>query len=79
MGLIRFLALVVVVYLIAYFVRKLMDKPAATPKKKSVKQIDSVVPCHKCGLHIPENEAILQNEQHYCCEEHAREDADSPS
>jgi len=35
-----------------------------------------VVPCHHCNLHIPEKEAVLLNDQYYCCQEHAEQKQD---
>ena len=31
-----------------------------------------IVSCATCGLHIPHNEALLQDERYFCCEEHRR-------
>lgn len=31
-----------------------------------------MVSCATCGLHIPRNEALVQDERYFCCEEHRR-------
>ena len=31
-----------------------------------------MVSCAKCGLHIPRNEALVQDDRFFCCEEHRR-------
>ena len=31
-----------------------------------------MVSCAKCGLHIPRNEALTQDDRFFCCEEHRR-------
>lgn len=30
----------------------------------------NMVRCDVCGVHLPESEAILSNQLHYCCEAH---------
>lgn len=32
----------------------------------------SMVSCATCGLHVPRNEALEQDERYFCCEEHRR-------
>ncbi len=49
-------------------------------KKKQVPRSgeDSALPrlpmvsCATCGLHVPRNEALMQDERYFCCEEHRR-------
>jgi uncharacterized protein len=31
-----------------------------------------MVSCATCGLHVPRNEALTQDDRFYCCEEHRR-------
>ena len=31
-----------------------------------------MVSCATCGLHVPRNEALTQDERYFCCEEHRR-------
>ena len=31
-----------------------------------------MVSCATCGLHVPRDEALLQDERYFCCEEHRR-------
>lgn len=31
-----------------------------------------MVSCATCGLHVPRNEALMQDERYFCCEEHRR-------
>ncbi len=31
-----------------------------------------MVSCAKCGLHVPREEALVQDERYFCCEEHRR-------
>jgi uncharacterized protein len=46
--------------------------------KRPPSNTDSSVPrlpmvsCATCGLHIPREEALIQDERYFCCEEHRR-------
>ena len=31
-----------------------------------------MVSCATCGLHVPREEALVQDESYFCCEEHRR-------
>jgi uncharacterized protein len=31
-----------------------------------------MVSCATCGLHVPRNEALVQDDRFFCCEEHRR-------
>lgn len=32
----------------------------------------AMVSCATCGLHVPRDEALMQDERFFCCEEHRR-------
>lgn len=70
MGLIRFLIIVVAIWVVIILIRSYLNRK---PKVKQDKQtaVDSMVRCAHCGLHIPDNEAIQRGEHYFCCQEHA--------
>lgn len=70
MGLIRLLIYIFLIWLAINFFKRLLHSPSPTRKKKKPKQIESFVACHKCGLHIPQEEAIEHEGQYYCCKAH---------
>ena len=65
-----FVLLAVAVYLIWRVLQKKIQRPPDG--------VDSGVPrlamvsCAACGLHIPRDEALVQDERFFCCEEHRR-------
>lgn len=71
----RILALVILLVLsflvIKSFKRKQAQRRLTKTKKKNV---DNIVKCDVCGLHIPEQEATINRGKHYCCLEHANQD-----
>lgn len=71
----KILLLVVPVLLIWWILRLLRSSsPAAAGKTEP--RVENMVACAKCGLHVPENEAVSRDGKFYCSEKHARE-ADS--
>ena len=70
MALIRFLIAALVIWLIARLAWRLLSKPKSTPAKK---EVQNMVRCAQCGLHLPEQEAFAHEEQYYCCKQHLRE------
>ncbi|HHJ16431.1 MAG TPA: hypothetical protein ENJ80_07010 [Gammaproteobacteria bacterium] len=42
--------------------------------EKPVKQVDDMVRCARCGMFVPRDEAIKDNERYYCCSQHRDED-----
>ncbi len=45
---------------------------AAPPKPRPPQQIDQMVVCRHCGVHLPQSEAIKGQLGHYCGPEHQR-------
>ena len=56
-----------------YLVWRLLQKKQLPPN-----DVDSSVPrlamvsCATCGLYVPREEALMQDERFFCCEEHRR-------
>lgn len=74
MGL-RFLFFLLAVAVIWMIVRFFWNARRLTDKNPSEKlKADDMVSCHKCGLHIPVDEAIKSADHWYCCQEHADSD-----
>lgn len=74
MGLIRFLTLIFVIWLAIHFFKRLLNPPSKKRPPQKPKQIETFVACHKCGLHIPQQEAIESNGRYYCSESHRDND-----
>lgn len=71
MNLIRLLIIAAIVWLTFRIYRNWQDKNKIA-KKNATKdsQIKNMVQCSKCGVHLPEQEALKSNNLYYCCEEH---------
>jgi uncharacterized protein len=37
-------------------------------------RVDKMVQCHRCGVYLPEQNAIQGNSHYYCSRQHLRED-----
>lgn len=74
MGLIRLLIYIFIIWLAVQFIKRLLNPPARPHSKQKPKQVESFVACHKCGLHIPQQEAIESQGYYYCSKEHRDSD-----
>jgi len=43
-------------------------------KKSQEEHYSQVLPCHYCGLHVPEEESIVVNNKVYCCQAHYQQE-----
>lgn len=67
--LLRLLILTLVIYLALAGLRRLLrGRRPALEADGSVR----MVRCRRCGLHVPEHEAVRQGEAYYCSREHSR-------
>jgi len=71
MALIRILVIALVVWLLIRMLRNWMDRKAVK-RSTTPEQINTVVRCAHCGLHIPQQEAIQVEGHYYCCKEHGK-------
>ena len=75
-GLLR-VAIIVLIAFLAYRLVKgwlsKLEKPSAMDNEK----IDTMVRCHYCDVHVPQNEAVNKNGHWYCCQQHAVKGTDS--
>ena len=63
----------VLLALAIYLVWRLLQKKQLPPgdADSSVARLP-MVSCATCGLHVPREEALIQDERYFCCEEHRR-------
>jgi len=73
MNLIRLLVIVAIIWL-AYRIYQNWLASKAVMKEQHAKQseIKNTVQCSTCGVHLPEQDALKQNSQFYCCEAHKK-------
>ncbi|MBA3252661.1 MAG: hypothetical protein M3496_09000 [Pseudomonadota bacterium] len=63
----------VLLALAVYLVWRLLQKKQLPPDavNPNVPRL-AMVSCATCGLHVPRDEALMQDERFFCCEEHRR-------
>jgi len=71
MNLIRLIIITVAAWLAFHMMRRLLKH--LSPPAKSESAPKNMVRCAKCGLHLPEAEAVAYEGQYYCCQEHRRQ------
>ncbi|NWG32477.1 MAG: hypothetical protein HXY29_13435 [Rhodocyclaceae bacterium] len=59
--------LAVIVWLLTRQRRADARGPEAAP---SPRPAEKMVACARCGVHLPESEAVVCEGRHYCCDEH---------
>lgn len=74
MGLFRLLAIVFVIWLIVHFAKRLLSSRDKLPDRQKTDKISRMVRCEKCGLHVPEHEAIQHQGHYFCCKAHQDSD-----
>ncbi|MDH5446376.1 MAG: PP0621 family protein [Gammaproteobacteria bacterium] len=77
MTLIRILLIALVAWLLLRMIRNWADRQKIA-RQKSTSELESIVPCHHCGLHIPKNEALESDNKYYCSQEHLQLHRDDP-
>jgi uncharacterized protein len=64
-----FVLLALAVYLVWRLLQKKQLPPGAADS--TVARLP-MVSCATCGLHVPREEALAQDDRYFCCEEHRR-------
>jgi uncharacterized protein len=65
-----FIVLALVAYLVIKGTTRSRQRPAANDKLP-----ERMVTCGRCGVHLPESEAVQESGHHFCSEDHRREGA----
>lgn len=77
MTLIRILIIALVVWLLLRMIKNWANRNPSGQKGNKA-QIETVVRCQHCGLHIPKHEAVETDNQYYCSQEHLRLHQENP-
>lgn len=70
MNLLRFIIIAVTVWLLVIVIRQYLRRSRSLRAPKARGRIGTMVRCQRCGLHIPETEALKSGEYNYCSLEH---------
>ncbi|MCG6975053.1 MAG: hypothetical protein LJE56_01440 [Acidiferrobacterales bacterium] len=70
--LLRLVILLILGWLAYRLVRRLVADESPRPSGKQARI--EIVPCAKCGVHIPREEALMHNGKAYCSAAHMEED-----
>ncbi|MBI3562643.1 MAG: hypothetical protein HY080_13100 [Gammaproteobacteria bacterium] len=72
MGVLRILFWLLIGWLVYRFIRQLVHKPTSRPAPPQPPNIEQMLRCELCGLHVPQSEAIASKGHTYCCDDHRR-------
>ncbi len=71
MNLFRLLIIVGIVWIAYQIYRNWKSKNQLIARQhKKDSDIKNMVQCAKCGVHLPEQEAVKSSDDFFCCEEH---------
>lgn len=78
MNLFRVIAILVVVWLVVYMVKRTLGQrqPKEDERPLHQRRSEKVVRCARCGVHVPESEAVREQDRFYCSQAHRDEDRD---
>lgn len=76
-NLLLFILVLVAIWWVRRALRKLRGGPgspgaAGDARRRSPDQIEPMLACKQCGVHVPESEGVRDGDAFYCCEEHRR-------
>jgi uncharacterized protein len=66
---IRYLLLAAAVWALYIMVRRLLARPGKEQSPEDATPVD-MVSCARCGIHVPQAEALEKDGHFYCCREH---------
>ena len=69
MGRIAFFVLLAIAIYVGWRLFRMQQRPR--PPSVGTPRL-AMVSCATCGLHVPRDEALVQDERFFCCEEHRR-------
>ncbi len=70
MFIIRLIILLAVVALLLWLLKRLFSADPV-PEQLEATKSENMRQCKYCGVHAPESSIVLQNDNPYCCQQHA--------
>jgi uncharacterized protein len=70
MNLIRLVVIGLIIWLLYRMFQRMLNKPETTQNESQERPSRRMVKCAHCGIHIPQDEALEQDEHYYCSPEH---------
>ncbi|MDH4283995.1 MAG: PP0621 family protein [Gallionellaceae bacterium] len=68
----RLLIFVVIAVIVYFLLKSYRKKLSGEEKRKEDDQVEDMVRCAQCGVHLPKRESIMASEKYYCCDAHRR-------
>jgi len=74
--LLRLLIILFGLWLVIHYVRRALKARRRTrDTEPQTRGSPRMLPCARCGVHVPESQALRSGDKIYCCPEHLKEDA----
>lgn len=71
----KFMLKILLLAIIVWLLYRMLQRYAGSmqPQDRETSAVSTMVQCAHCGLHLPEEESILADGRHYCCEAHRQQ------
>lgn len=70
MGLFRLLFWVAVIFAAIWIWRRYISGPKRPSRNTTGEEASPMVRCAHCGVHVPQHQALGQDQRWYCCQQH---------
>lgn len=71
-GLFRLIIIGLVIWLLYRLYQRWLSHKSTATQQKGQANIENMVRCEVCGLHVPQGSAVQKDGHYYCSEEHRR-------
>lgn len=68
----RLLIFVVIAVIVYILLKSFRKKLSSEEKSKEDEQVEDMVRCAQCGVHLPKRESVTADGKYYCCDAHRR-------
>lgn len=82
MGLIRLVLIIAAIWLVWRLIKQILltnnpanpdEKPSGSKAAQGNEKVEAMVQCQQCGVHLPQSEALVTQNQHFCSDDHRRQ------
>ena len=70
MNLIRLILIFILLAIVWQLLKRWLTNQTQSRQQPPTENLQQMVRCEECGLHIPKQEALLENGKYFCCPEH---------
>ncbi len=66
----RLLIFIVIAVVVYFLLKSYRKKLSDEERRKEDDQVEDMVRCAQCGVHLPKRESVMGSGRYYCCDAH---------